>query len=74
MSFVFGKIKEVEDLPPERRLLSAEQQRQLSEILNRLEQIRNARALRGKYSYLGISSEDFIAAKAKEIELEDRRR
>ena len=31
-----------------------------------------SRAIRGKYAYLGVSSDDFAARKAEEIALEDR--
>lgn len=74
MSIIFDKINELKDLPPEKRILSAEQEQQLHKLQNRLERIAYSQSIRDKYAHLPISSDTFAARKAEEIELEDRRR
>lgn len=72
MSNSLEEISErLRDVPPEERVLSAEERRQL---FNRLERIALSRRIRGKYAHLPTSSNDFAARKIEEIALEDRRR
>jgi hypothetical protein len=66
-------IEEVRALPPD-------EQKVLREMLDKewraAEQSRRlalSRTIRGKYSHLPTSSDDFAARKAEEIALEDRR-
>jgi hypothetical protein len=71
MSATLDKIIE------EVRALSPAEQQQLREMLNeetREQRGRLAQSIRGKYRDMLTSSEVFIAHKAEEIALEDRRR
>lgn len=74
MSATLDKIiEEIRALPPEeqRRLLEIlEQERRGSERARRAEL---ARQVRGKYAHLLTGSEEFIALKRKETELEESR-
>lgn len=68
--------------------LDSDERQQLRERLNREQHLSSAnpneaevarrralsRTIRGKYAYLGTSSDDFAARKQEEIALEDRRR
>jgi len=59
------------------RALSPEEQQQLRELLDKEGQERRnhlAESIRGKYRDVLTSSEVFVARKAEEIALEDRRR
>jgi hypothetical protein len=61
----------LKNIPPEERVLSAEEWRLL---FSRLERIALLRSIQAKYAHLTTSSEAFAARKAEEIALEDRRR
>lgn len=56
------------------RALTPDEQQQLRELLDREARTAELRQIQGKYAHLGVSSEDFAARKAEEIELEERRR
>jgi hypothetical protein len=63
------------------KTLSADERRELRSVLDQTVQAdeighrqASVRAVKGKYADLGLSSEDFAASKAREIELEDRPR
>ena len=71
--------KPIDRIIDEVKTLSAGEKRQLREALDqalRADEQADRHALvhsvRGKYAHLGLSSEDFAANKANEIELEDR--
>jgi hypothetical protein len=64
----------LEKIIEEVRALSAEEQRQLRELLDREMRTAELRRIQSKYAHLTTSSEAFAARKAEEIELEDRRR
>lgn len=68
MSTTLDKIIE------EVRALTPDEQQQLRELLDREARTAELRRIQGKYVHLGVSSEDFAARKAEEIELEERRR
>ena len=62
------------------RALSPDERRQLRDFLDRTmkeddaaRQAALVRGIKGKYAHLGLSSDDFAAAKAEEIKLEERR-
>jgi hypothetical protein len=59
--------------------LSADEKRQLRDVLDeslRQDELNKraalVRSIKGKYGHLGLSSDAFAAAKAEEIELEER--
>jgi hypothetical protein len=70
---------ELDRLIDEVRALSSDEMRKLREVLDetlRVDEQAHRRELiqsvKGKYAHLGLSSDEFAASKAAEIELEDR--
>jgi hypothetical protein len=63
----------LEEIIEEVKTLSADEQRQLREALEKDERTAELRKIQSKYAHMQTSSEAFAARKAEEIALEDRR-
>lgn len=63
----------LEEIIEEVKTLSADEQRQLREALEKDERTAELRKIQSKYADMQTSSEAFAARKAEEIALEDRR-
>lgn len=63
----------LETILEEVKSLTADERQRLLEALEQEQRAERVRSVRGKYAHLGVSTEEVLRSKAKEIDLEERR-
>lgn len=63
----------LETMMEEMKSLTVEERQRLLEALEQEQRAELVRSVRGKYAHLGVSTDEVLRSKAKEIELEEHR-